>query len=192
MRKRLVIAAVVAGFTVAGCGTGEPEMSRPPLVYDESVTDYKLINDVMQIDFNRRNGKPEEYALVPGTRPPSLLRMTPGGSRGEDGSFVMTYQFGEQWHHALVELSPRATDTCESVKADGIGLCVRDGVVPSGSGKQPHVAVYFTGNVTTEPRAGDPETDKAIDFWSTAEMVTFNEATWVTDLLVRGKAAAEQ
>ena len=192
MRKRLAVVAFVAGLTVAGCTTSEPEESRPPLVYDESITDYKLLNDVLQIDFNRRNGESEEYALVPAARPPGLLRMMPGGSHGEGGSFVMTYQFGEQWLHALVELAPQATDTCGTVKADNVGLCVRDGVIAEGSGGQSHVAVYFTGNVNTEPRVGDPETDDATAFWSTAKMVPFNEATWLTDLLARGKGAANQ
>ncbi|MEU8238413.1 hypothetical protein AB0C07_09220 [Actinoplanes missouriensis] len=159
------------------------------MVQDESITDYELLNDVLHIDFNRRNGEREEYARVPAARPPGLLRMTPGGSHGEDGAFAMTYQFGEQWLHAIVELSPRDTDTCETVKADGIGLCVRDGAVPAGSGERQHVAVYFTGNVSTEPRVGDPETDEAATFWSTTEMVPFDEAAWLTDLLTRGKAA---
>ncbi|WP_433825814.1 hypothetical protein ACQP2E_27360 [Actinoplanes sp. CA-015351] len=191
MRKLLVLAAA-AGLAVAGCAAGEPERPLPPRVLDESVADYRLLNDVSQIDFNRRHGEQEEYALVPATRPPGLLRMTPGGSHGENGSFVMTYQFGEQWLHALVELSPQATGTCESIEADQIGLCVRSGAVAAGSGDQSHVAVYLTGNVNTAPRVGDPETEEATDFWSTAEMVPFDEALWLVDLLARGRVAAGQ
>ncbi|MFF0380576.1 hypothetical protein [Actinoplanes missouriensis] len=37
-------------------------------------------------------------------------------------------------------------------------------------------------------RAGPPSTDEAATFWSTAEMVPFDEATWLTDLVARGNA----
>lgn len=190
MRKTFVILAALA---VSGCSQPEQVTASPPVV-GETVAGHALLNDVLQIDFDRRGGLVQSYALVPATRPPGLLRMTSAGSHGEDGLHVMSYQFGTQWLHAQVELAPGPTDTCELIKDGQLTdetLCVRDDeVAPNGTGFT-HVTVYFTGNVNTAPEIGDAETDEAAEFWARTEMVPIDQARWFTDLLERGTEEAQ-
>ncbi|SDT53108.1 hypothetical protein [Actinoplanes derwentensis] len=189
MRKLFIVLAMLA---VAGCS--QPDEVSAPRVLDESVAGHTLLNDALRIDFERRGGLVENYALVPATRPPGLRRMSPLGSKGDNGSFVVSYQFGEQWLHAQVELSPQATDTCEAIKDGQLNdetLCVRDGGIAANTTGFTHVTVYLTGNVNTAPEIGDAETDEAAEFWARTEMVPIDQARWFTDLLERGTAAAE-
>lgn len=188
MRKFFIVLAV---FGVAGCA--QPEVTSGPPVVAESVYGYALLNDALRIDFERRGGLVSTYALVPATRPPGLLRMSPLGSPGEDGSYVASYQFGEQRRYARVELAPRETDTCAEINTGrwhDEATCVRDSVIAANPTGFTHVAVYFTGYVTSTPRAGDEETSEAAEFWARTEMVPIDQARWFTDLLERGAEAA--
>lgn len=171
-----------------------PPLLASDLVVDESVPEYKLLQDALRIDLDRRAGESQHFALVPKTRPPDLLRM----SIGSDGthSVVDTYQFGQQWLHSLVELAAQPTDTCEGIRDEqSSGMCVRDGSLTRVAPEMPslrHVTVYFTGNVSTTPKVGDPETDRARTFWTEVEMVPLDEAAWFTDVVTRGRAALQR
>ncbi|XVU29937.1 hypothetical protein ACQPZJ_23455 [Actinoplanes sp. CA-054009] len=171
MKHVLALVAAVAVIGVPGRAEA-PSPQASDIVVDESVPERSLVEDALRIDFERRHGEPGHFAVVPRTRPPGLLRMGIG-SNGPD-LVVDSYQFGEQKLYALVELATRPTDTCAS--AD---MCVRNDAR--------HVTVYFTGNVATTPRVGDPETDTARTFWSKAEMVPVGEAAWFAELLTRGR-----
>ncbi|SNY53255.1 hypothetical protein [Paractinoplanes atraurantiacus] len=171
--KRALILLIVVAAAVALAGKAEaPAPQASDLMVDESVPEQTLVMDALRIDFDRRHGSPQHFALVPRTRPPGLLSMSIG-SNGPN-SVVDSYHFGEQKLGALVELATRPTDTCATVE-----MCVRN--------DDEHVTVYFSGNVATTPRAGDPETDAARAFWSKAEMVPVAEAAWFTELLARGR-----
>ncbi|WP_430791600.1 hypothetical protein [Actinoplanes sp. G11-F43] len=185
---RQILAGLVVVVAAAGCSPNAEPMSVP-VVTDESIADHALLNDVLQIDYQRRNESSPAFALVPATRPPGLLRMPAGGSHGDGGSFVTNYQFGAQWLHAVVELSPQPTVTCDEAD-DTSSMCVRDADIESNVSGFSHVTVYFTGNVNTAPRAGDRETDEAAEFWSRTEMVPIDEARWFADLLQRASTAA--
>ncbi len=193
-RKHLAIAAAVAvsaGLVVGVALARQPAGQPPSTAIDESVPEYRLLQDALQIDLARQAGEAQHFALVPKTRPPDLLRMSLG-SNGP-GVVVDTYQFGDQWLHALVELAAQPTGTCEEIRDDPASrLCVRDGALTRVAPDAPsfrQLTVYLTGNVTTGPKVGDPETDRARKFWTEAEMVPLSEAAWFTDLVTRGRAA---
>lgn len=188
----LVVGVVLARQAADKAGT--PPLQASDLVVNESVPEYRLVQDALRIDLDRRAGEVRHFALVPKNRPPDLLRMTIG-SYGVD-AVVDTYQFGGQWGHTLVELAARPTDTCEGIQGgQSSGMCVRDGaltrVAPDAPGLR-HVTVYLTGNVSTTPRVGDPETDRAREFWAEVEMVPLSEAAWFTELVTRGRAAVRR
>jgi hypothetical protein len=109
---------------------------------------------------------------------------------------VDSHHFGEQRLSALVELAAQPTDTCEVIRDEqSSGMCVRNGAltrVAADAASLRHVTVYFTGNVSTTPRVGDPETDRARKFWTDTEMVPLNEAAWFTDLVKRGRTAVQR
>lgn len=187
--RRILVGLVV--LVVAGCS--QPEAAASPVVVKKSVVEHALLNDALQIDFDRRHGSAQIYALVPATRPPGLLRMSPNGSHGDGGSFATTYQFGAQQLNAVVELSPRATEACELIKDGQLTpetLCVRDDEIAANPTGFTHVTVYFTGNVGARPETRDRETGEAAEFWARTEMVPIDQAHWFTDLLERGTAAA--
>jgi hypothetical protein len=203
-RKHLgiaVVGAVIVGLAVsvvlsrqAADQVETPPLQASDLIVDESVPEYRLVQDALRIGLDRRAGEAQHFALVPKTRPPGLLRMSVG-TNGVD-AVVDTYQFGEQWLHALVQLADRPTDTCEGIKeGQRSGMCVRDGALTRVAPDAPslrHVTVYFTGNVSTTPKVGDPETDTARKFWADVEMVPLAEAAWFTELVTRGKAAGQR
>ncbi|GIF16056.1 hypothetical protein [Actinoplanes teichomyceticus] len=185
------LATGVALSRQAGDGAGAPPLQAGDLIVDESVPEYRLLQDALRIDLARHDGEAEHFALVPKTRPPDLLGMGIG-SDGPD-AVVDGYQFGRQRLHTLVELSARPTDTCAGIRSErSSAMCVRDGalthVAPDAPGLR-RVTVYFTGNVATAPKAGDAETDRARSFWAGAEMVPLDQAPWFTDLVTRGRAA---
>lgn len=179
MRK--IIIALVAALTVAACSTPAepPTPTYPDTVTDVSVPEFKLLNDILQIDFDRRHSETRAYALVPAERPPGLLRMTPDGTDSAHGASVTSYEFGERRVQALVELAPEPTDTCELIN-DGqltaTSRCVRDEKIGS-----TYLTVYFTEAVTSA--------DEALAFWSKTPMTPIDEAAWFADLLARAQAA---
>ncbi|MBB2947604.1 hypothetical protein FB565_007375 [Actinoplanes lutulentus] len=195
----VIVGGLVAVAVLSGRVSHQAAASQPSdLTIDASVPEHKLLQDALRIDMDRQSGESRHFAMVPASRPPDLLRMGSGSNRtasdgtGSDGtdSVVDSYQFGEQWLHALVELSEQPTETCASIRAEqSLGMCVRDGDLDAPALR--HLTVYFTGNVSTTPRAGDPETDRAQKFWSETDMVPITEAAWFADLVARGKAAAD-
>ncbi|BEL08424.1 hypothetical protein Q0Z83_066150 [Actinoplanes sichuanensis] len=179
MRK--IVITFAAALTVAACtkAAEPPSQPYPDTVTDVSVPEFKLLNDALQIDFDRRQGETRPYSLVPTERPPGLLRMTPGGTDSTDGASVTSYAFGERRVQALVELSPKPTDTCELIKDGQLtpeSRCVRDDKVGS-----TYVTVYFTEAVSSA--------DEAAAFWAKTPMAPIDEVGWFTDLLTRAKAA---
>lgn len=188
-----VSVGLVAFARQAADEAGTPPLQASDLTVNESVPEYKLLQDALRIGLDRQDGEVQHFVLVPKTRPPDLLGMSIG-SNGP-GSVVDTYQFGKQWLYTLVELAAQPTDTCEVIRDEqSSGMCVRDGALTRVAQDAPrlrHVTVYFTGNVSTTPKVGDPETDRARKFWADAEMVPLNEAAWFTDLVTRGKAALQ-
>jgi hypothetical protein len=194
----VAVVAGVLGLALPRLLADEPAKPALQPSVDESVPEYKLLQDVLRIDFDRQAGGGQRYALVPKTRPPDLLRMNIGSIVTADGvETVMTgYQFGQQWLHALVEVAAKPTKTSEYVRTDHKrAMWVRNDAVPERAAGTPrfrHVTVYFTGNVNTAPKAGDPETERARKFWREAEMVSLDEAPWFTNLLTRGRAALQR
>jgi hypothetical protein len=182
-RSHVVVALVlVVGLAVVGGIVHDrPDTvaaAEAPVV-DETAPEHRLLQDALDID--RERGA--HFGYVPKTRPPGLLRMM-GGSGGPDG-VADTYQFGAQQMHAIVLLGAGKNRACADLA--GTALCVRDsaGATP-GLG---HVTVYLTGNVSSTPKAGDPETEQAKRFWSATPMVPVADADWFADLVVRGRAA---
>ncbi|MGX6605256.1 hypothetical protein ACWKSP_24435 [Micromonosporaceae bacterium Da 78-11] len=198
MRRQQVVASIGALVLIAGIAwwlRPPAEKETPPLfpvvpAVDIAAPESDLLQDALTIVAYRQAGS-LNYALLPKNRPPDLLRMP---AAGEDEEPVHdNYQFGDQKLFAMVTLSSASDDACRALAKDlAAEMCVRDGALGPGDERYRYLTVRLSGNVSTTPKDGDPETDRARRFWAGADMVPFDQAVWFTDLVTRAEAAVRR